>query len=83
VTVDFAHPEADLSGYRLVIAPQLYLLEASAAKNLDAYVAGGGQLLVSYFSGIVDSTDAVHPQGLSGPLGDVLGVDVQEFAPTP
>jgi len=81
VTVDFAHPEADLSGYRLVVVPQLYLLGARGAKNLNSYVAEGGHLLVSYFSGVVDAHDAVHPEGLSGPLGKVLGVDVQEMAP--
>jgi beta-galactosidase len=81
VTVDFAHPEADLSGYRMVVAPQLYLVGAQAAKNLESFVLEGGQLLVSYFSGVVDAHDGVHPEGLSGPLGRVLGVDVEEFAP--
>ena len=81
VTADFAHPAADLSAYRLVIVPQMYLLDETAAVNLQRFVDNGGQLLVSYYSGIVDGHDAVHPQGLSGPLGDVLGVSVQEFAP--
>ncbi|QNE16671.1 beta-galactosidase [Kribbella qitaiheensis] len=81
VAVDFAHPAADLSKYKLVIAPQLYLLDQPAADNLDEYVAAGGHLLVSYFSGIVDENDGVHPQGLIGPLGDVLGLTVEEFAP--
>jgi beta-galactosidase len=80
-TVDFAHPAADLDRYRLVVVPQLYLLDQVAANNLTQFVGGGGQLLVSYFSGVVDGHDAVHPQGLSGPLGDLLGVSVQEFAP--
>ncbi len=81
ITVDFAHPTADLSSYRMVVIPQLYLLDERAAANLHGYVSGGGQLLVSYFSGVVDSHDAVHPQGLCGPLGEVLGISVQEFAP--
>ena len=81
VTVDFVHPADDLSGYQLVIAPQSYLVSAQAAKNLDDYVRAGGQLLVSYFSGVVDETDTVHAEGLSGPLGDTLGVTVEEFAP--
>jgi beta-galactosidase len=34
VSVDFAHPEADLSGYDLVLAPALYLVGARAAANL-------------------------------------------------
>lgn len=64
-----------------MVVPQLYLLGALAADNLHAYVAGGGHLLASYFSGVVDAHDRVHPEGLSGPLGRVLGVDVQELAP--
>ncbi len=38
VTVDFAHPEADLGRYKAVIAPSSYLLTAAAAKNLRGYV---------------------------------------------
>jgi beta-galactosidase len=81
ITVDFAHPSADLSRYRLVVVPQMYLVDEQSAQNLRQYVDNGGNLLVSYFSGAVDRNDAVHPQGLAGPLGDVLGIDVTEFAP--
>lgn len=81
VTTDFAHPEQDLSGYRLVVAPASYLLTAAAAANLRRYVAGGGTLLVSYFSGIVDEHDAVHPGGFGSPLREVLGLTVEEFLP--
>jgi beta-galactosidase len=81
ISVDFAHPSADLSQYKMVVVPQMYLLDERSVANLENYVADGGQLLVSYFSGIVDENDAVQPQGLSGPLGDVLGISVQEFAP--
>ncbi|MFD6142290.1 beta-galactosidase [Promicromonospora sp. NPDC060271] len=80
-TVDLARPSQDLSGYKLVVAPASYLLTAEAAANLTAYVAAGGTLLVSYFSGIVDEHDAVHAGGLMAPLRDVLGVQVEEFLP--
>ena len=81
VTVDFAHPEGDLSGYRLVVAPASYLLTPAAAENLRRFVAAGGTLLVSYFSAIVDENDAVHPGGYVAPLRDVLGLTVEEFLP--
>ncbi|MBL0888402.1 beta-galactosidase [Myceligenerans indicum] len=80
-TVDLARPEHDLSGYKLVVAPASYLLTAEGAANLTRYVAGGGTLLVSYFSGIVDEHDAVHPGGYLAPLRDALGVTVEEFLP--
>jgi beta-galactosidase len=81
LTVDFVHPERDLRRYPLVVAPSLYLTTPAAAAGLTDYVAGGGTLLVSYFSGIVDAHDAVHPGGYPGALRDVLGITVEEWRP--
>ncbi|MGP3982499.1 beta-galactosidase [Streptomyces sp. KR80] len=81
LTVDFAHPEADLSAYPLVVVPALYLTTSAAGDNLKEYVAGGGTLVVSYFSGIVDEHDALHEGPHPGPLRDVLGLTVEEFSP--
>ena len=81
VPVDVRPPGADLSAYRLVVVPNLYLLSADAAAGLAAYVEGGGHLLVSFFSGAVDHEDAVWPGGWPGPLRDVLGLTVEELWP--
>jgi beta-galactosidase len=81
VTVDFALPGQDLSGYRLVVAPAQYLISTADADNLNAYVAQGGTLLVSFFSGIVDENDAVHEGGFVAPLTPSLGIRVEEFLP--
>ena len=81
LTVDFAHPEADVSRYPLVVVPALYLMTEAAGRNLKAYVENGGTLVVSYFSGIVDEHDAVHEGAYPGPLRDVLGLTVEEFSP--
>jgi beta-galactosidase len=80
-TVDFVHPEGDLSRYPMVLVPSLYLTSSAAAANLAGYVRNGGTLVVSYFSGIVDETDAVHPGGYPGALRDLLGLSVEEFLP--
>jgi beta-galactosidase len=74
LTADFAHPTAPLSRYNLVIGPSLYLMTTAAANNLAAYVRAGGTLVVSYFSGIVDERDAIHPGAYPGALREVLGV---------
>ncbi len=80
-TVDFVHPSGDLSGYRLVVAPSLYLLSEGAAKNLHRYVESGGHLLVSYFSGIADEHDTIHSGPFPGALREVLGLSIEEFHP--
>ncbi|MEJ1114425.1 beta-galactosidase [Paenarthrobacter sp. CCNWLY172] len=81
ISVDFAHPEADLSGYDLVLAPALYLVGDKASANLGRYVHDGGHLMVSYFSGIVDNNDTVPAGASPGGLRDVLGLEIHEFLP--
>jgi len=81
VTTDFVHPEADLSHYRLVIAPHLYLLNDRAVHNIMQYVSNGGVLIMSFFSGIVDERDHVRLGGYPAPFQEMLGMHVEEFAP--
>jgi len=80
ISVDFAHPEADLSRYRLVIAPHLYLLDERAAQNIERYVADGGAFVATFFSGIVDPNDQVYLGGYPAPLRKCLGMWVEEFS---
>jgi beta-galactosidase len=81
VTADLAHPGADLSRYRFVVAPALYLVDDAAAENLAAYVAGGGTLLIGPYSGVVDERDRVRPAPMPGAFSDLLGVRVEEHFP--
>ena len=86
VAVDFAHPGSDLTKYKLVVVPSQYMISSDEAANLNAYVEGGGTLLVSYYSGIVDRNDRVHASptddgGFMYVLEPALGVVVEEFLP--
>ncbi|MFC6881662.1 beta-galactosidase [Actinomadura yumaensis] len=81
--VDFVPPDADLEPYRLVLAPNLYLLRNATAESLTRYVAGGGHLVCGFFSGIVDENDHIHLGGYPAPLRDALGIVVDEFWPIP
>jgi beta-galactosidase len=83
VNVDFAHPESDLSGYRLVLVPALYLVSDAGAENLCGFVSSGGTALVTFFSGIVDPADRVRLGGYPAPWRDLLGLRVEELAPLP
>jgi beta-galactosidase len=81
VAVDFRRPGADLSGYRVVVAPSLYLVTADAAERIGAYVAGGGHLFMSFFSGIVDEHDAVGAGHYPAAFRDLLGLVVEDHSP--
>ena len=83
ITCDVVHPARDLSAYKLVVVPNLYLMEEVAAENLRRYVAAGGHLVVSFFTGIVDGSDRAYLGGYPAPLRDLLGVRVEEFWPLP
>jgi beta-galactosidase len=83
IGVDFVHPGGSLAAYDLVLAPALYLLPAKSAANLTTFVARGGTLLATYFSGIVDEHEQVVPDGYPALLRQVLGLWVEEWAPYP
>ncbi|MGN9809888.1 beta-galactosidase [Micromonospora sp. BQ11] len=81
ITADVVHPSADLSRYRLVLVPTLYLVRDAHAEALRAYVAAGGTVLVTYFSGIVDENDHIRLGGYPGAFRELLGVRTEEFFP--
>jgi beta-galactosidase len=81
ITVDFAHPDSDLSRYKLVIAPNLYLVKEETAENINRYVENGGNLVMSFFSGMVDEHDHARLGGYPAPFREMLGLVVEEFAP--
>ncbi|MGW2180694.1 beta-galactosidase [Streptomyces sp. NPDC001732] len=81
LTVDVVPPAADLSRYRLIVVPLLYLVSDQDADSLAAAAHAGATVLVTYFSGIVDPLDRVRLGGYPGAFRDLLGVRVEEFAP--
>ncbi|MGH3392198.1 MAG: beta-galactosidase, partial [Actinomadura sp.] len=83
VACDIVPAGAELSGYRLVVVPNLYLVDTADAAVIERYVADGGTVLMSYFSGIVDPCDRVHLGGYPAPFRSMLGLRVEEFWPLP
>jgi beta-galactosidase len=81
IAVDFVHPTSDFSKYTLVAAPILYMVEPGVTESLERYVDGGGTLLSTFFSGIVDENDRIHLGGYPAPLRKLLGICVEEFDP--
>ncbi len=81
ISVDFVQPGEDLSGYSLVIAPALLLLTDNEKTNLEDYAANGGNLLVSFRSGIKDVFNNMLMKSVPGVFSDLAGVEVYDYDP--
>lgn len=78
VPVDIIGVEDDLSRYKVVIAPLLYMTKTGYDEKIRSYVRNGGTFITTYFSGIVNEHDLVIPGGYPGNLRDILGIWVEE-----
>jgi beta-galactosidase len=81
-SVDIVNPSiplADLSKYKLLIAPALNLITDQQAKNLIDYVHNGGHLVLTQRSAMKTADNALQPQRQPGPLVPLLGGRVDQF----
>lgn len=81
VNVDVVHPSADLSSYRAIVVPGLYMITDDDAARVARAARGGAQVLVGFFSGIVDVNDHIRLGGYPGAFRELLGIRVEEFWP--
>jgi beta-galactosidase len=81
IACDLPNQDQELSGYRLVIAPRLYMLKEGTADRLTRFVEGGGNLLLTFLSGYVDENDLCFEGGFPGPLRELAGVWAEELDP--
>jgi beta-galactosidase len=81
ITTDFVHPGDDLSVYKLVMIPNLYLVRSEHAENIVKYVENGGTVVMSFFSGIVNEHEHIWLGGYPAPFRKMLGLTVEEFVP--
>lgn len=79
INVDIIDSTFDLSGYKLVIAPMLYLFRDGIQEKLRRFVRDGGTLVTTCFTGVVNDTDLSFLGEATGDkLSDVLGLWVEE-----
>lgn len=83
VNVDFVHPDRDLSGYRLAIAPELILMPPPRERRLIEYVKRGGVLVTDLRTGLKNEFNAAHERLLPGALRPVLKIRIEEYESLP
>jgi beta-galactosidase len=77
--IDFVSPTADLSGYKLVFAPQLVLMDDQLAARLRRFVEQGGTLVLSAHSALKDRDNAFTGATIPVGLTDLFGVELDSF----
>lgn len=80
IDADILPSDADFKGYKVVIAPMLYLLKPQTAKNLDCFVTEGGCLLGTYLTGYVNENTLCYLGGCPGDgLRETFGLYTEEI----
>jgi beta-galactosidase len=79
--IDVIGPGSDLSPYKIVFAPVVYVLAESQADKIRQYVKGGGVLLTSFRLGVKTPSSQIVRTPLPGFLADVMGVTLEDYVP--
>ncbi|MBM4164441.1 MAG: beta-galactosidase [Lentisphaerae bacterium] len=80
INVDLIRPDEDVSRYRLVVVPMLYLVSEGLAARLRTFVENGGTLVMTYLSAVVDDTNRCHRDGWPGlGLRELFGIWAEEI----
>jgi beta-galactosidase len=78
VDVDIRHPDSDLSGYRLIVAPALQLMPDSRAAHLASY-ARSAELIFGPRTAYRTRSGRVYEEGQPGPLRNLTGYRLLNF----
>ena len=76
-------PTGDFSHYKIIFAPDLYILPDAVANRLDDFVKNGGILVTDCRAGTKDETGLMHERTLPGLLSDALGIRIEEYEAIP
>jgi beta-galactosidase len=83
VGADFVFPTAtaaELSQYKLLVVPALYVADDALLKKISDFVQNGGHALMTFKSGFTNENSAVRWERAPGPLRQAAGFTYQEFS---
>lgn len=79
VGIDVRSVDCDFDKYRLVLMPAFNLMTEAIAAKCEAYVAGGGALLITFRSGTRTWNNRMTTLTVPGLFKDMAGVELEEF----
>ena len=81
IGVDFVFPEStNLSAYKVIVVPPLYIASDELLTRLRDYVKSGGHLVLAFKSGFCNEYSTVRWEMMPGPLKEAAGFHYQEFS---
>ena len=87
IPVDVIESLSDFTRYRLIVAPMLFMLKPGVVDRLEAFVRGGGTLLLTYLSGVVNETALVLRGGWPGgglrKMAGIWSEEIDSLYPNP
>ncbi|MCM1133114.1 MAG: beta-galactosidase [Ruminococcus flavefaciens] len=79
--VDVIPPDSDLTRYKLVIAPSLFVNNKKETENIYRYVINGGTLVLTCRSGVKDENNNCIMDSLPTVFKELIGAEVAEYNP--
>jgi len=79
IPCDIVFSESDLSQYRVLITPATAILPMSLAQKLREFVGGGGTLVMTSRSGVLDENGTVWSLSPPATLNDLFGIEVHDY----
>ena len=80
INTDIIGKEDDFSGYKVIFAPMLYMVDEDLKNKLCDYVKQGGKLVCTYMTGYVNENDLCYLGAFpAGELKDLFGIWNEEI----
>lgn len=79
--IDIVEGTHDLSRYKVVCAPGMYVVTPEQADAIGAFVRQGGTFIAGFRLGVKDGNSRIVSTALPGLMRDIMGVEVTDYEP--
>ena len=79
--VDIVNATQELSRYKVLCAPVMYVVSQEQAKRIRGFVENGGTFIAGFRLGVKDEHSRIVDTPLPGLLRDVMGVELFDYQP--
>jgi beta-galactosidase len=83
IPTDIISEDADLTGYKLVIVPTMYVLTETTVENLERFASDGGVVVFTGLTGVKDQHNTIVNLKLPGLAAKMSGIEVEEYISMP